>query len=98
MTRRDIVDQCVVTGQVIVFTNYCLHSGGANPTGESAIWLFAYMVSHTEDFPGNNLVRYNLTDDTDDAKIKVLYNSEEIVKLKNINIENAKDVELMHLK
>jgi hypothetical protein len=75
-TRRDIVDQRVETGQVRVFTNYCLHSGEANPTGESAIRLFAYMVSHTEDFSENNVVRYNWMDDTDDAKIKAPYNSE----------------------
>ncbi len=87
MTRRDIV-----------FTNYCLHSGGANLTSETAIWLFAYMVSHTEDFPGNNVVRHNWTDDTDDAKIKAPYNSEEIVKLKKINIENAKNDEPKRLK
>ncbi len=98
MTRRDIVDQHVETSQVIVFTNYCLHSDGANPTSESAIRLIAYMVSHTEDFHGNNAVRYKWTDDTDDAKIKVPYSSEEIVKLKKINVENAKNVEPMHLK
>jgi hypothetical protein len=98
MTRRDKVDQHVETGQVIMFLNYCLHSSGANLTGESAIWLFAYMVSHTEDFPRKNVVRYYWTDDTDDAKIKAPYNSEEIVELKKFNNENTKNVESMRLK
>jgi hypothetical protein len=54
-TRENMLTQTVVPGQAMLFTNNCLHSGGANPTDKWLYRIFMYAVSDIEDFPGKHI-------------------------------------------
>lgn len=56
--RGDIITQKVHPKQMIAFTNYCLHAGGANDSGKVCYRLFAYMVSNRDDIPMGNVYYY----------------------------------------
>ncbi len=50
--RKDIANMIVLPGKMIMFTDGCLHAGGANDTNDDKLRLFAYMVScphHVQD-------------------------------------------------
>jgi hypothetical protein len=70
MKRRDIQRLYVNQGKIVMFTNTCLHSGNTNKSDEYRLRLFAYLVSHDEDFLKNEVMLYDWTDDTEDAQIK----------------------------
>jgi hypothetical protein len=69
MKRKDIKRLHVNQGKMVMFTNTCLHSGGTNKSYEYRLRLFAYLVSHDEDFPKNEVMLYDWTDDMEDAQI-----------------------------
>ena len=69
MTRKDIWTVHVQEGEMVMFTNACLHSGDANESNYFQLRLFAYLVSNEMDFPQNQVMLYNWTDDTDNARI-----------------------------
>ena len=68
-SRKELIYTTVSPGQMIYFTNDCLHSGGENSTPNSLIRLFAYMVSQPSDIPINSVVKYVWSDTSDDAVI-----------------------------
>jgi hypothetical protein len=51
MKRKDIKRLHVNQSKMVMFTNTCLHSGNTNKSHEYRLRLFAYLVSHDEDFP-----------------------------------------------
>ncbi len=51
MKRKDIKRLHVNQGKMVMFTNMCLHSGDTHESDEYRLRLFAYLVSHEEDFP-----------------------------------------------
>ncbi len=53
LTRGDIVHLTVPAGHAIIFTDACLHAGGANNSTKTLFRLFGYMVSTTAHFPVN---------------------------------------------
>jgi hypothetical protein len=68
--RKDIKRLNVNQGEMVMFTNMCLHSGDANESDNGRLRLFGYMVSHEEDFPKNKVMLYDWTDDTENVQIK----------------------------
>ncbi len=70
MKRKDIKRLHVNQGKIVMFTNTCLHSGNTNKSDEYRLRLFAYLVSHNKDFPKNEVMLYDWTDNTEDAQIK----------------------------
>jgi hypothetical protein len=69
MKRKDIKRFHVNQGKMVMFTNMCLHSGNTNKSDEYRLRLFAYLVIHDEDFPKNELMLYDWTEDTEDVQI-----------------------------
>jgi hypothetical protein len=69
--RRDITSQMIYPGQAMMFTNYCLHAGGASTLGKICYRLFAYMVSDRNDLPNGKVNHYKWhptnDDETDDV-------------------------------
>ena len=51
MKRKDIKRLNVNQGEMVMFTNTCLHSGNTNESDNYRLRLFEYLVSHEEDFP-----------------------------------------------
>jgi hypothetical protein len=51
MKRKDIKRLHVNQGKMVMFTNTCLHSDNTNESDEYRLRLFAYLVSHGEEFP-----------------------------------------------
>ncbi len=70
MKRKDIKRLNVNQGEMVMFTNMCLHSGDTNESDNYRLRLFGYMVSHEEDFPKNKVILYGWTDNTENAQIK----------------------------
>ncbi len=56
MKRKDMKRLNVNQGEMVMFTNTCLHSGDTNESDHSRLRLFGYMVSHEEDFPKNEVM------------------------------------------
>jgi hypothetical protein len=50
MKRKDITRLNVNQGEMVMFTNTCLHSGDTNKSDDYRLRLFGYMVSQEEDF------------------------------------------------
>ena len=50
-SRDEIVTITVTPGQMIVFTNNCLHAGGSNKHNKIMIRVFGYMSAFVEDIP-----------------------------------------------
>ncbi len=53
-------------------TNTCLHSGDTNKSDNYRLRLFAYLVSHDKDFPKNDVMLCDWTDNMGDAQINSL--------------------------
>jgi hypothetical protein len=51
MKRKDIKRLNVNQGEMVMFTNMCLHSGDTNESDNYWLRFFGYMVSHEEDYP-----------------------------------------------
>ena len=58
MKRKELVEITVPAGHSIVFTNACLHSGGANNSDQTKFGIFAYMVSDRYQIPNNAVAKY----------------------------------------
>jgi hypothetical protein len=59
LTRDDVVITVVDPGEVIIFTNTCLHSGGKNKTQNMVYRIFGYVASDEADFPPNKVYLKN---------------------------------------
>jgi len=73
LTRRDIVHLTVPAGHAIIFTEACLHSGGANTSSNHLYRLFAYMVSSAAHYPLNQVFKYDWKGADDDLDATILY-------------------------
>ena len=73
LTRRDIVHLTVPAGHAIIFTEACLHSGGANTSSNHLYRLFAYMVSSAAHFPVNQVFKYDWKGADDDLDATISY-------------------------
>jgi len=82
--RGDIVCTTIFPGQMIMFTDDCLHSGGPNKTDKIVYRLFAYLASRRADIPLNGVSTYTFsqTENPDDAVITDVFNGAESEKLK----------------
>ena len=49
----------VYPGEMIMFTNHCLHAGGENITNEEQTRLFAYLVSDESHFPSGEVTTWD---------------------------------------
>jgi hypothetical protein len=64
MKRKDIKRLNVNQGEMVMFTNTCVHSGDTNKSDNYRLRLFGYLVSHEKDFPTNEVMIYDWTDNT----------------------------------
>ena len=58
MKRKELVEITVPAGHSIVFTNACLHSGGANNSDQTKFCIFAYMASDWNQIPNNAAAKF----------------------------------------
>jgi hypothetical protein len=65
-----------------MFTDDCLHSGGANETNLTVYRLFAYLVSQPLDIPLNGVSTYEFSDSSGNAVISDMFNGLESQKQK----------------
>jgi hypothetical protein len=56
MKRKDTKRLNLNQGEMVMFTNTCLHSGNTSKSDNYRLRLFGYMVSHEEDFPKNKVM------------------------------------------
>jgi hypothetical protein len=99
MKGKDIQRLHVNQGKTVMFANMCLHSGDTNKSDEHRLRLFAYLVSHDEDFPKNEVMLYDWTDNTEDAQIKsaaLTSQKETIRRINESNIYGRKSVLRSH--
>ena len=89
MMRKDIQKICVRQGEMVMFTNACLHSGDTNESNEYRLRLFAYLVSNKKDFPQNQVMLFDWTDDTDNATIQSAARPSEEDKFRRIEKSNS---------
>ncbi len=85
MKRKDIKRLNVNQGEMVMFTNTCLHSGNTNESDNYRLRLFGYLVSHKEDFPKND----DWTDDTENAQIESAALPCQKEKIRRINESNV---------
>jgi hypothetical protein len=101
MKRKDMKRLHVNQGKMVMFTNTCLHSGDTHKSDEYRLTLFAYLVSHDKDFPKNEIMLYDWTDNMEDAQIKSEAPPSQKEKIRRINESNVygwKSVLLSHPK
>ena len=67
--ESEIRETTVYPGEMVMFTNHCLHSGGKNNTDEEQIRLFAYLVSHESHFPPGEVTTWDWQRGDDDPLI-----------------------------
>jgi hypothetical protein len=60
----------VYPGEMIMFTNHCLHAGGENNTNEEQMRLFAYLVSNESHFPSGQVTTWDWNRGDDDPLIR----------------------------
>ena len=85
MMRKEIQKICVRQGEMVMFTNACLHSGDTNESNEYQLRLFSYLVSNEKDFPQNRVTLFDWTDDTDNARIASAAMPSEKEKFQRLN-------------
>jgi hypothetical protein len=88
MKRKDIKRSNVNQGEMVMFTNTCLHSGDTNKSDNYRLRLFGYLVSHEEGFPKNEVMLYDWTDDMENAQIKSAALPSQKEKIRRINESN----------
>jgi hypothetical protein len=99
MTKNYIQKIRVNPGEMIMFTNTCLHSGDVNNFNKFCLQLFAYMVSNPIDFPDNFVMLYDWTDNTENARITTQTLTTEKKKMKiftESNIHGERSVKCSH--
>ena len=57
--ESEIREMTVYPGEMIMFTNHCLHAGGENNTNEEQTRLFAYLASDESHFPSGNVTTWD---------------------------------------
>ena len=57
--ESDIRKMTVYPGEMIMFTNHCLHAGGENNTNEEQTRLFAYLASDESHFPSGEVTTWD---------------------------------------
>jgi hypothetical protein len=57
--ETEIITQTIIPRQAVMFTNHCLHAGGANNTGKTCYRLFAYMASVKADIPEGRVFQHD---------------------------------------
>ncbi len=72
----------IFPGQMVMFLDDCLHSGGANKTNLTVYRLFAYLVSQPSDIPLNGVSTYEFSDSSGNAVISDVFNGSESQKQK----------------
>jgi hypothetical protein len=83
--KKEIVTTVVAPGQMIMITDDCLHSGGANLMDDTVYQLFAYMVNHPMDIPTNGVSMYSWTDPSSkDAVISAVSNTDEAKRMAHL--------------
>ncbi len=87
--RKDMKRLNVNQGEMVMFTNTCMHSGDTNESDNYRMRLFGYMVSHEEDFPKNEVMLYDWRDDTENAQIKSAALPSQKEKIRRINESNV---------
>jgi hypothetical protein len=85
MKRKDIKRLNANQGEMVMFTNTCVHSGDTNESDNYRLRLFGYRVSHEEDFPKNEVMLYDWTDDMENAQIKSAALPSQKEKIRRIN-------------
>ena len=73
LTRGEIVHLTVPAGHGIIFTDACLHAGGANNSTKTLFRLFGYMVSTPAHFPVNQVFKYNWNGPSDDMAATISF-------------------------
>lgn len=68
--RDDICTVTVTPGQMIAFTNNCLHAGGANRHSRPVIRIFGYACAFQEDIPLGRVYRYKWSSTNTNANIE----------------------------
>ncbi len=89
MKRKDIKRLNFNQGKMVMFTNMCLHSGDTNKSYNYRLRLFGYLVSHEDDFPKNEVMLYDWTDDMEYAQIKSAALPSQKEKIRRINESNV---------
>ncbi len=72
-----------------MFTNTCLHSGNTNESDNYRLRLFGYMVSHEKEFPKNEVMLYDWTDNMENVQIKSAALTYQKEKIRRINESNV---------
>jgi len=67
--ESEIRNRTVNPGEMIMFTNHCLHAGGENSTKEEQIRLFAYLVSDESHFPSGKVTTWDWQREDDNPLI-----------------------------
>jgi hypothetical protein len=57
--ESEIRQMTVYPGEMIMFTNHCLHAGGENSTNEEQTRLFAYLASDKSHFPSGEVTTWD---------------------------------------
>jgi hypothetical protein len=70
MKKKDMKILNVNQGEMVMFTNTCLHSGDTNKSDNYRLRLFGYLVRHEEDFPKNEVMLYDWADNMENAQFK----------------------------
>ena len=56
--RCDIITETVRPGQMILFTNNCLHAGGSNKNNNTSLRIFGYVCADKDDIPVGKVFPY----------------------------------------
>jgi len=67
--ESDIRKMTVYPGEMIMFTNHCLHVGGENNTNEEQTRLFAYLASDESHFPSGKVTTWDWQREDNDPLI-----------------------------
>ncbi len=89
MKRKDIKRLNFNQGEMVMFTNTCLHSGNTNKSDNYRLRLFGYLVSHEEDFPINEVMLYDWTDNAENVQITSAALPSQKEKIRRINESNV---------
>jgi hypothetical protein len=67
--RCDIVTETVRPGQMILFSNNCLHAGGSNKHNEYCFRIFGYICATESDIPLGKVFPYKWSSENEDAVV-----------------------------
>ena len=66
-TRGDIVTETIRPGQMILFSNNCLHAGGSNRHNKVSTRIFGYVCNKQSDIPVNQVWPHTWSSTNDNA-------------------------------